>query len=94
MDHLEVIPYPEKIKGEARSWWLTAVSVALSTKEEQQWHDVTVWEALDRCCKAAKIRKNTKVFYELESILWDYVLDTMAVEIAERLERETSYSPW
>jgi hypothetical protein len=94
MEHLEVIPYPNLIKGEARSWWLEAVILALSTKEEQEWREMTVWDAFARCCRAARIRKNTKVFYELETILWDHVFDTMAQEIAAKLEQESSYSPW
>lgn len=94
MDHLDVIPYPNLIKGEARSWWLEAIILALSTKEEQEWQELTVWDAFDRCCKAAKIRKNTKVFFELESILWDHIFDTMSEEIAQRLSKEAIHSPW
>lgn len=81
----DFIPYPNLLVGQARTWWLEAVRLALSTKEERLFEELTVWDAFDRCCRKAKIQKGSIPFNHLEEVLWEYIYATTDHEIAQAL---------
>jgi hypothetical protein len=81
----DFIPYANLLVGQARTWWLEAVRLALSTKEERQFEELTVWGAFERCCRKARIPKGSTAFNHLEEVLWEYIYTTTDLEISEVL---------
>lgn len=81
----DFIPYSNLMVGQARTWRLEAVRLALSTKEERLYEELTVWEAFDRCCRVARIPKGSTPFNHLEEVLWEHIYATTDLEIARAL---------
>jgi len=81
----DFIPHANLLVGQARTWRLEAVRLALSTREERQFEELTVWDAFDRCCRKARIPKGSTPFNHLEEVLWEYIYTTTDLEISEAL---------